>query len=139
MIKNLYLRLLITASLVFISCSNDVSITGKWTLSDQSIQNITNHNTEQKHKSEINQKAINKIKETIIFNFLPNGDFFLEMTSQVDSAKYSRKGNWDISDNKIKIKSDEIYEYDFKITGSEITLVNPSDSLDSYILKKILN
>ena len=80
---------------------------------------------------------IDKIQNNIVYSFSDNGDFELEFISDADSSSQSQKGVWSATGNLLDINiSQDTYSYNFDIKGRNMTLVNPLDSTDQFILNK---
>ena len=137
MIKNIYYTLFL--SLLVISCSSDENLQGDWVLSVESILSTIESEKEidPTFKPELEQKMIDKIQNNIVYSFLDNGDFELEFISDADSSSRSQKGVWSATGNLLDINiSQDRYSYNFDIKGRSMTLVNPLDSTDQFILNK---
>ena len=141
MITKLYCILFLSL-LVIISCSEDESLEGSWVLSVDSILKSLQAEEEidPTFKPELEEKMINKIQNSIVYTFLDNGDFKLELASDADSVNYSKKGAWSSDGSLLEInQAQSIDRWYFQITGQDLKLMNPSDSTDIYILNKIFN
>ena len=140
MIKNIFYALFL--SLFVISCSSDENLEGRWVMSVESILSTIESEREidPTFKPELEQKMIDKIQNNIIYTFLENGDFKLELISDADSSSMSQEGVWSVSDNFLDIIISQVrFSYNFNIAGTDLTLVNPSDSTDRFVLNKIFN
>ena len=140
MIKKIYYILFST--LLIVSCSKDESLEGSWVLSLETI--IASIESEKEidptFKPELEGKMIDKIQNNIVYTFSDNGDFKLELMSDADSSSQSQKGVWSLDGSLLDINiSQNAYSYNLKINGQNLSLTNPSDSTDSFILNKILN